>query len=163
MLHSVQLYLLLSSPRPGGKRARRAVHHQKKEKGEESPGFTTGDPVAESCHIRRNRCAREKQCRRPGNKSLAHGGGTALAEVGLLGLGFGDTLGKDGGVLVLVALLALNRVSSGVGEHTAASLVLSALRRLRAMRWRLCWRRWGVTRRWILGALVYGFLPSHFG
>jgi hypothetical protein len=49
------------------------------------------------------------------------------------------------------------------GELTAASLVFSALRRFNAMRWRLCWRRWGVTRRWILGALVYGFLPSPFG
>lgn len=32
---------------------------------------------------------------------LAHGRRTALAEVGLLRLGFGDTLGKDGGVLAL--------------------------------------------------------------
>lgn len=37
---------------------------------------------------------------------------------------------------------------------TASSLTFSAWRRLRARRWRLCCRRWGVTSLWILGALV---------
>lgn len=32
---------------------------------------------------------------------LAHGGSTTLAELRLLGLGLGDTLGEDGSVLVL--------------------------------------------------------------
>jgi hypothetical protein len=32
---------------------------------------------------------------------LAHGGGSSLAGICFLGLGFVDTLGKDGGVLVL--------------------------------------------------------------
>lgn len=50
-----------------------------------------------------------------------------------------------------------------IRELTAASLVFSELRRFNARRWRLCWRRWGVTRRWIFGALVYGFFPSPFG
>ena len=96
---------------------------------------------------------------------LAHGGCSSLAELGLLGLGFGDTLGEDVGVFAL-KMHKYGMEESGERREkrlTAASFVLSALRRFRAMRWRLCCRRWGVTKRWILGALVYGFLLSSFG
>lgn len=41
-----------------------------------------------------------------------------------------------------------------LGVRTASSLTFSDWRRLSAMRWRLCCRRWGVIKRWILGALV---------
>lgn len=43
--------------------------------------------------------ALEKHSR--GTESLAHGRRTALASIGLLGLGLGDALGEDSGVLVL--------------------------------------------------------------
>jgi hypothetical protein len=49
--------------------------------------------------------AQKQTYTRPGNARsgylLAHGGSTTLAGIGLLGLGLGDTLGEDGGVLVL--------------------------------------------------------------
>lgn len=89
---------------------------------------------------------------------LAHGAGTTLAGIGLGGLGLGDTLGKDLSVLVLkrVVLVAVEDCTHSElrKKLTASSLTFSAWRRLRAARWRLCWRRWGVTSLWILGALV---------
>jgi hypothetical protein len=93
-----------------------------------------------------------------------HAGCTTLSEIGSGRLGLSDTLGEDGSILVLDRVLVVARKPEDQEEkRTAASLVRSELRRLSAMRWRLCWRRWGVTRRWIFGALVYGFLPSPFG
>lgn len=87
--------------------------------------------------------------------SLVVGRSTALASIGLGGLGLSNTLGQNLGVLGLERLsVVFCEESKGQGIHTASSLTFSAWRRLSATRWRLCWRRWGVTRRWILGALV---------
>lgn len=82
--------------------------------------------------------------------------GTALAVLDLVGLGLGNTLGEDLGVLRLKRRSVKSRrgAEQGGEKRTASSLTFSAWRRLSAILWRLCWRRWGVTRRWILGALV---------
>jgi hypothetical protein len=86
---------------------------------------------------------------------LVHAGDTALADLLLLDLLLVDTSVHDLGVLVLINVsvcpvsVCWYRV-----ELTAASLEASAWRRLSAILWRLCWRRWGVTRRWMRGALV---------
>jgi len=86
---------------------------------------------------------------------LVHAGDAALADLLLLGLLLVNTLVHDLGVLVLVNVSACPvSVCWCRIELTAASLEASAWRRLSAMRWRLCWRRWGVTRRWMRGALV---------
>ncbi|OTA94065.1 hypothetical protein M434DRAFT_281191 [Hypoxylon sp. CO27-5] len=85
------------------------------------------------CPNARTRRYRPNACK----NLLAHRACSSLASVGLVSAGLGNTLGQNLGVLVL-----------------ASSLTFSACRRLSAMRWRLCWRRWGVTSRWILGALV---------
>lgn len=87
---------------------------------------------------------RSKYKRRKGILSLlAHRRGSALAEISSGGLGFGDTLGENLSVLVLGECQCLYswKGGIGVGKRTAASLVRSALRRLSAIRWRLCWRR----------------------
>jgi hypothetical protein len=84
-----------------------------------------------------------------------HAGGAALADLLLLGLLLVDTLVHELGVLVLGEVSACSPSSVVVSfELTAASLEASAWRRLSAILWRLCWRRWGVTRRWMRGALV---------
>lgn len=41
---------------------------------------------------------------------LAHGAGTTLAGIGLGGLGLGDTLGQDLGILVLLASVSRQNV-----------------------------------------------------
>lgn len=103
------------------------------------------------------------------NPSLVHGACPSLADIGLVGLGLGDTLGQDLGVLVLSMNVSHCAPGGGQVERgarrvlTASSLTFSDWRLLRARRWRLCWRRWGVTSLWILGALVKGFLPSPLG
>ena len=86
---------------------------------------------------------------------LVHAGGAALADLLLLGLLLVDTLVHELGVLVLCDVSACSILHIAVlHELTAASLEASAWRRLSAILWRLCWRRWGVTRRWMRGALV---------
>jgi len=55
---------------------------------------------------------------------LAHGGSAALAEVGTLGLGIGDTLGEDGSILVSSILCTL---SIAALESEAVTLVLKTL------------------------------------
>jgi len=86
---------------------------------------------------------------------LVHAGGAALADLLLLGLLLVDTLVHELGVLVLGTVSACSVFDIGMfHELTAASLEASAWRRLSAILWRLCWRRWGVTRRWMRGALV---------
>jgi len=68
-------------------------------------------------------------------KLLAHGAGTALAGIGLLGLSLSDTLGEELGVLGLVALLEFGKTKElGGTKRTASSLTFSAWRRLSAMR-----------------------------
>ena len=86
---------------------------------------------------------------------LVHAGGAALADLLLLGLLLVDTLVHELGVLVLSDVSDCSVFEIDVfHELTAASLEASAWRRLSAILWRLCWRRWGVTRRWMRGALV---------
>jgi hypothetical protein len=86
---------------------------------------------------------------------LVHAGGAALADLLLLGLLLVDTLVHELGVLVLGAVSDCPTSDTDIfHELTAASLEASAWRRLSAILWRLCWRRWGVTRRWMRGALV---------
>jgi hypothetical protein len=65
---------------------------------------------------------------------LAHGAGSPLAKIGFLGLGLGDTLGENLGIFILLKLLAFLRITRFKSILTAASLALSALRRLSAMR-----------------------------
>jgi hypothetical protein len=70
-----------------------------------------------------------------GHSLLVHGRGSSLAEISLLGLGFSDTLGEDGGVLVLEEeMSAWSQSEYEKGKLTAASLVRSELRRLSAIR-----------------------------
>lgn len=58
-------------------------------------------------------------------ESLAHGRSTALAGVGFLGLGLGDTLGEDSGVLVLRKKLGIWESEEGidVGVVTYGSIL----------------------------------------
>lgn len=77
-----------------------------------------------------------------------HAGGTALADLVLLGLLLGDALVEELSVLVLHGVSACPCLDLDILlQLTAASLEASAWRRLSAILWRLCWRRWGVTRR----------------
>jgi len=55
---------------------------------------------------------------------------------------------------------SLARCRISLAYSAASALLLSARFFFRATRKRLRWRRRGVTRRWILGALVRSFLPS---
>lgn len=67
-----------------------------------------------------------------------HGGSATLADISLVGLGLGDTLGEDLGVLVLAEeeLLVIKRSGLDISERklTASSLTFSFWRRLRAAR-----------------------------
>jgi hypothetical protein len=62
---------------------------------------------------------------------LAHRRCSSLAEIGTGGLGFGDTLGEDGGVfvLLLVRLRWMERESNGSYGSILGSLSVTALQR----------------------------------